>query len=152
MNLYAKSLALYRPNTSRKYRTMKTILGSIHFRYWKPANCCICSITDIWQHRLFCNVKMLHFQALHDCINECRSVANVRFAGFSTDGKQIPSVQMNERDRIMCETPGRMCSIPKPMWDRIEDIKAMLHEEVRGNEFCPCQLGLKYKKCCGKEE
>lgn len=39
---------------------------------------------------------------------------------------------MNERDRIMCETPGRMCSIPKPMWDRIEDIKAMLHEEVRG--------------------
>lgn len=34
--------------------------------------------------------------------------------------------------------------------DRIEEIKAMLHEDVRGNEFCPCQSGLKYKKCCGR--
>lgn len=57
---------------------------------------------------------------------------------------------MNEKDKIMSRTPGRMCHIPKPLLDRIEEIEAMLHEDVKGNEFCPCQSGLKYKKCCGR--
>ena len=48
------------------------------------------------------------------------------------------------------ETPGKEHLIPQPLWARIEEIKAMLHEEVKGNEFCPCQSGLKYKKCCGR--
>lgn len=89
----------------------------------------------------------------------------LRDADMVYKGNTIPSIRlaltssqlvaeliwlMNERDRIMSETPGRMCSIPKPMWDRIEEIKAMLHEDVKGNEFCPCQSGLKYKKCCGR--
>ncbi len=59
---------------------------------------------------------------------------------------------MNERDRIMREAPGKTYSIPKTLWNRIMEIHVMLHEEVSGNEFCPCRSGLKYKKCCGKEE
>lgn len=79
------------------------------------------------------------------------TIASIRLA--LTSSKLVAEYiwLMNERDRIMSETPGRMCSIPKPLLDRIEEIKAILHEDVRGNEFCPCQSGLKYKKCCGRE-
>lgn len=79
------------------------------------------------------------------------TIASIRLA--LTSSKLVAEYiwLMNERDRIMSETPGRMCSIPKPLWDRIEEINVMLHEDVRGNEFCPCQSGLKYKKCCGME-
>lgn len=87
-----------------------------------------------------------------DMVYQGNTIASIRKALTSSQLVAEFIWLMNERDRIMCETPGRMCSIPKPMWDRIEEIKAMLHEEVRGNEFCPCQSGLKYKKCCGKEE
>ena len=59
---------------------------------------------------------------------------------------------MDERDKIMCATPGRMCNIPQPLMYKIAMIQAQLKEKVRGNEFCPCQSGLKYKKCCGRDE
>lgn len=87
-----------------------------------------------------------------DMVYQGNTIASIRLALTSSQLVAEFIWLMNERDRIMCETPGRLCSIPKPMWDRIEEIKAMFHEEVRGNEFCPCQSGLKYKKCCGKEE
>lgn len=78
------------------------------------------------------------------------TIASIRLALTSSPLVAELIWLLNERDRIMCETPGRVCSIPKPIWDRIEEIKAMLHEDVKGNEFCPCQSGLKYKKCCGR--
>lgn len=86
-----------------------------------------------------------------DVVYKGNTIASIRLALTSSQLVAEFIWLMNERDRIMCETPGRMCSIPKPLSDRIEEIEAMLHEEVRGNEFCPCQSGLKYKKCCGRE-
>ena len=86
-----------------------------------------------------------------DMVYQGNTIASIRKALTSSQLVAEFIWLMNERDRIMCETPGRLCSIPKPMWDRMEKIRDMLHEEVRGNEFCPCQSGLKYKKCCGRE-
>ncbi len=78
-------------------------------------------------------------------------IANIRLALTSSQLVAELIRLMDERDRIIGEIPGKEHLIPKPLWARIEEIKAMLHEEVRGNEFCPCQSGLKYKKCCGRE-
>ena len=86
-----------------------------------------------------------------DMVYKGNTIASIRLALTSSQLVAEFIWLMNERDRIMSETPGRMCSIPKPLWDRIEEIKAILHEDVRDNEFCPCQSGLKYKKCCGRE-
>lgn len=57
---------------------------------------------------------------------------------------------MNERDRIMCAAPGRLCEMPKSLLFRIMQISEELHREVERNDLCPCQSGLKYKKCCGR--
>lgn len=59
---------------------------------------------------------------------------------------------MNERDRLISEAVGKTYAMPVQMAARIAMIEAMANETVKGNEFCPCQSGLKYKKCCGKEE
>lgn len=88
----------------------------------------------------------------NNMVYQGNTIANIRLALTSSPLVAEFIWLMNERDRIMCETPGGTCSIPKPMWDRMEEIRGMLHEEVHGNEFCPCQSGLKYKKCCGKED
>lgn len=58
---------------------------------------------------------------------------------------------MNERDRIMCETPGPMCAIPINLLRRKEQIQMMFYKKVGRNDLCPCQSGLKNKKCCGRE-
>ena len=57
---------------------------------------------------------------------------------------------LNERDRIMSAAPGRLCEMPKSLLIRIMQIQEMLHKEVGRNDPCPCQSGLKYKKCCGR--
>lgn len=57
---------------------------------------------------------------------------------------------MNERDRILCAAPGRLCKMPKSLLIRIRQIQETLHREVGRNDPCPCQSGLKYKKCCGR--
>lgn len=57
---------------------------------------------------------------------------------------------LNERDRIMCASADRAYAIPKEMYLRIMQIQEMLHMEVGRNDPCPCQSGLKYKKCCGR--
>ena len=59
---------------------------------------------------------------------------------------------MNERDRLISEAVGKTYAMPVQMAARIAMIEAMANETVKGNEFCPCRSGLKYKKCCGKEE
>ena len=58
---------------------------------------------------------------------------------------------LNERDRIMCASVDRTYDVPKEMYLRIMQIQEMLHREVGRNDPCPCQSGLKYKKCCGRE-
>ena len=57
---------------------------------------------------------------------------------------------LNERDRIMSAAPGRLCEMPKSLLIRIMQIQERLHREVGRNAPCPCQSGLKYKKCCGR--
>ena len=57
---------------------------------------------------------------------------------------------LNERDRIMCASADRTYTLPKEMYLRIMQIQEMLHREVGRNDLCPCQSGLKYKKCCGR--
>lgn len=88
----------------------------------------------------------------YDMVYCGNTIASIRLALTSSHLVAELICLMNERDRIMCETPGRMCSIPKHLWDRIEEIQLELKERVSGNEFCPCQSGLKYKKCCGRDE
>lgn len=57
---------------------------------------------------------------------------------------------LNERDRIMSAAPGRLCEMPNSLLIRIRQIQETLHREVGRNDPCPCQSGLKYKKCCGR--
>lgn len=86
----------------------------------------------------------------------------VIFDGYPIIGKRMPLTGsplvaemielMNERDSYLCSTSERTCEIPKELLFRIMQIQMGLYEEVKGNEFCPCQSGLKYKKCCGRDE
>lgn len=57
---------------------------------------------------------------------------------------------MNKRDRIMCASSDKTYAIPKEMYIKIRQIQGILHTEVGRNDPCPCQSGLKYKKCCGR--
>lgn len=57
---------------------------------------------------------------------------------------------LNERDRIMCASADKTYALPKEMYLRIMQIQEMLHRKVGRNDPCPCQSGLKYKKCCGR--
>lgn len=57
---------------------------------------------------------------------------------------------MNERDRIMCNYSGSTYSISTDLWGHIIQIQTILHTKVGRNDLCPCQSGLKYKKCCGR--
>ncbi|WP_416386047.1 SEC-C metal-binding domain-containing protein [Anaerocolumna aminovalerica] len=36
------------------------------------------------------------------------------------------------------------------MYLRLMEIEQMLNHRVGRNDPCPCQSGIKYKKCCGK--
>ncbi len=86
-----------------------------------------------------------------DMVYKGNTIASIRMALTSSQLVEELILLMNERDRIMCETPGRKYSISPLLMARIAAIMDMLHEDVKGNEFCPCQSGLKYKKCCGRE-
>lgn len=57
---------------------------------------------------------------------------------------------MDERDRIMCASAGPTYSIPAGMLKRIMEIQGILRTKAGRNDPCPCQSGLKYKKCCGR--
>lgn len=56
----------------------------------------------------------------------------------------------NERDRIASESPLNTFSLPTYMVRRMMEIEQVLNQRVGRNDSCPCQSGLKYKKCCGK--
>lgn len=88
--------------------------------------------------------------------------ARVIFVGYPIMGKRIPLTGsslvaemidlMNVRDSYLCSTSERTYKIPEELLNRIMQVQSKLYEEVKGNEFCPCQSGLKYKKCCGRDE
>ena len=89
----------------------------------------------------------------------------LRDDGMVYSGKRIGSVRqaltesslvaeyirlINEGDQIMDGTPGKMCKIPTSLMIRLVQISEVFHSEVDRNAPCPCQSGLKYKKCCGR--
>lgn len=84
-------------------------------------------------------------------IYDNNTIASVRLALTSSPLVAELIRLMDERDRIMCATPGRMCKIPKSLLVRIMQIQMVLHMEVDRNAPCPCQSGLMYKQCCGRE-
>lgn len=88
-----------------------------------------------------------------------------RLEGMVYSGKVIGSIRlpltgsplvaeyielMDERDRIMCASADKTYALPKQMYLRIRQIQRILHTEVGRNDSCPCQSGLKYKKCCSR--
>lgn len=56
----------------------------------------------------------------------------------------------NERDRIAAESTKNTYTIQTDMIRRILVIEQLLNQRVGRNDPCPCQSGIKYKKCCGK--
>jgi hypothetical protein len=56
----------------------------------------------------------------------------------------------NERDQIAAETPGSAYSVSRTMLIRMHEIEQIFNQRVGRNDPCPCQSGMKYKKCCGK--
>lgn len=56
----------------------------------------------------------------------------------------------NERDRIASESLQNTFSLPADMVKRMIEIEQVLNQRVGRNDPCPCQSGLKYKKCCWK--
>lgn len=90
------------------------------------------------------------FLADPDMVYDNNTIASVRSALTSSPLVAELIQLMDERDRIMCATPGRMCKIPKNLLIRIMQIQMVLQMEVGRNDPCPCQSGFKYKKCCGR--
>jgi len=99
----------------------------------------------------------------HDCSE--KEILFLRDGSMVYSGRPIGSIRqpltgsplvaeliglLNERDRIMCASADRIYALPKEMYLRIMQIQGILHTKVGRNEFCPCQSGLKYKKCCGR--
>lgn len=83
------------------------------------------------------------------------------------DGNCIPSIRkaltpsplvaefitlFNERDRIAVESNESTFSLPADMVRRMFEIEQILNQRVGRNDPCPCQSGIKYKKCCGRYE
>jgi len=45
----------------------------------------------------------------------------------------------------------RIVSLPAPILKRIHEIQLIFRQPTNQNSTCPCQSGLKYKRCCGKQ-
>lgn len=56
----------------------------------------------------------------------------------------------DERDRIAAESEGNTYTLSADMFKRMLEIEQVFNQRVGRNEPCPCQSGIKYKKCCGK--
>lgn len=55
----------------------------------------------------------------------------------------------NQFENIRCSATDDTIQIPATIMNRIIEIDNMFLTKVGVNEKCPCQSGLKYKKCCG---
>lgn len=56
----------------------------------------------------------------------------------------------DERDRIAAESEGNTYTLSADMFKRMLEIEQVFNQWVGRNDPCPCQSGIKYKKCCGK--
>lgn len=86
-----------------------------------------------------------------------QSIENVRLA---ITGSPLAAELVdlgNKIDGVMCSyAPGTEIPLSElwrrllPLKERREAIVGMLNQKVGRNDPCPCQSGLKYKKCCGR--
>ncbi len=53
----------------------------------------------------------------------------------------------NQFEKLRCSTG----AIPKTLMYRIIEIDDIFLKKVKPNNMCPCESGLKYRRCCGKE-
>lgn len=58
----------------------------------------------------------------------------------------------DERDRIAVESKENTFILSADMYRRMLEIERVFNQRVGRNDPCPCQSGIKYKKCCGKYE
>lgn len=56
----------------------------------------------------------------------------------------------NQINELQQKPIGTCVSIPTNLLIRKEELLTIFYKKVGRNEFCPCQSGLKYKKCCGR--
>lgn len=87
-----------------------------------------------------------------------QSIRNVRLA---LTGSPLAAELVDlgdEIDVVMCSyKPGTEIPLSElrrrllPLKERREAIVGMLNQKADRNDPCPCQSGLKYKKCCGRE-
>ncbi len=96
---------------------------------------------------------------LHDAdmVYSGQSIGNVRLAiTGSPMAAELVDIG-NKIDAVMCSyTPGTEIPLSElrhrllPLKERREVIVKMLNQKVGRNDLCPCQSGLKHKKCCGR--
>lgn len=86
-----------------------------------------------------------------------QSIGNIRLA-LTSSPLAAELVEVGERmDAIMCSyEPGEEIPVMElgmrllPLKERRDRIMEQLNQKVGRNDPCPCQSGLKYKKCCGR--
>lgn len=106
----------------------------------------------------------------HD--NEERQILFLRDDSMVYSGQRIGNVRLaltssplaaelvdlgNKIDAVMCSyAPGTEIPLSElrrrllPLKERREAVLRMLNQKAGRNDPCPCQSGLKYKKCCGR--
>lgn len=87
---------------------------------------------------------------------------NVIYNGRRIPNKRVPLTKSplvqrlieieDEIDMYKCNSESNSVRIPQILSMELAKIQKEMNQEVKGLEFCPCQSGLKYKKCCGKYE
>lgn len=58
----------------------------------------------------------------------------------------------NQKDQIAATSDGMTFALPVTVYNRMQELQALLHRSAGRNEPCPCGSGIKYKKCCGRYE
>lgn len=57
---------------------------------------------------------------------------------------------MSRIDEIILQSPKNAIEVPKDLADHYVYLLSIFRTKVGRNDPCPCQSGLKYKKCCGR--
>lgn len=76
-------------------------------------------------------------------------IPNIRKALTSSPLVTEFIILYDERDRIAAESEENTFSLPADMVRRMFEIEQILNQRVGRNDLCPCQSGIKFKKCCG---
>lgn len=105
-------------------------------------------IIDVTPHTN--GVSVVLFQADPKMTHEGNCIPNIRKA-LTTSTLVAEFIGLyDERDRIASETPGSAYSLSTAMLRRMYEIEQLLNQQAGRNDPCPCQSGIKYKKCCGQ--